>query len=304
MNLSSQERAAITEAFNKIIATLGSIRRGALLLRLPSGEFSEGGVHNCSVDDISKQGSMSRGLLEMVAQSRKARLIEDTRQEPAYAGIVEREFASAVCVPLLESGRLVGLFFADAAKPYAFKHEHVRSVQRHLLSLRLMPVEVAVAAKAATEKTTRWLSVCLLLILLMVALAARSVTDPAPPPTPATRDMIETAAPAQVAGSFSETLLVGEFSGAYGLLTENWRRRLNEGEFKKTVQGWLRSPQNVWELRNRFPKADPVLGSTVRVTLEAPGRGNPWVWKLIKEEGGWKIAGIQGGPLEAAAQIP
>jgi hypothetical protein len=236
-----------------------------------------------------------QGLLDRATREGRGVLILDARQDPA----VDEKPASWRSGLAAPGGAQLVLCLL-AREPAGFGYADLAEVES-------LAAEMAAAdsgpARPAAERTllVAAFSLALALAVAVVGVAAGALRrTPPPPPRPSGNvTTLQTAPPEQVAYSFLRMMATREGAQAYQVLSVGLRKRMSQAEFQQRVTTFMSSQTHRWDLQFRTARLEEAGSRSARVAIE-PRRDlrGTWRWQLVREEQGWKLDALEGGPLE------
>src|SRR5581483_390276 len=110
---------------NELASAIGSVEVTVWLLEPGTDELVLSGVQSCSVDRKGSRMKLGqRGMAAYVASSKAMRYAPDVRSDPYYIRC-EPETMSAVYLPLLSCGEVIGVFAVDHSELNGFTEDQL-----------------------------------------------------------------------------------------------------------------------------------------------------------------------------------
>ena len=96
---------------------------------------------------------------------------------------------------------------------------------------------------------------------------------------------------------FLNLMLMRDYDNAYGYLGSNLRTHLSQREFNEQAKRWSSQERHRWDLTNR--RIEVENENSVRVNPGPDDRlDSAWHWRFARDDTGYYISYLEGGPLE------
>jgi hypothetical protein len=257
--------------------------------------------------DLPQLSNASEELLRVCLKRERSILIHSSA-DPLVHSLGQRDFESALCVPLLDSdGNAVGVIYADHTGPGAFSNTERLLAERMARDLTAKlprkgaPLPQQDAPEPPSGSRPALVACALLGVFLVFWLLAPGDQRSRPPqPQGVAQPQSWTSDPAAVVSSLLQLLSLRELDQARKLLDPDLQKAISGPDFQSRINDFLADQARRWDLSRRTVRKGSITPTEATCYLDpdpALDDAEPWQWTLSRVDRQWRISAMSAGPL-------